>query len=60
MQRQMMFALHGRPSDVEVFKFVLAEKLHKSVAELEACMDVYEYAQWQAFTIARNAVESVR
>ncbi len=55
-----MFALHGRPSDVDAFRFVLAEKLHKSVAELEACMDTYEYAQWQAFTVARSAIESVR
>lgn len=55
----MMFALHGRPSDVDVFQFFLAEKLGKTVGELQE-MPASEYVQWAAYYKAKNAVEGVR
>lgn len=56
----MMFALHGRESEIDAFLFVLAEKLGKTVSELEANMDHLEYTRWQAFFVAKQAMASVR
>lgn len=56
----MMLALHGRDSDIDAFLFTLAEKLGKTVREVEEGMDHMEYVQWQAFYIAKAAIGSVR
>lgn len=55
-----MLALHGRDSDIDAFLFTLAEKLGKTVREVEEGMDHMEYVQWQAFYIAKAAIGSVR
>lgn len=58
-ERAMMFALHGRPSEVDVFAFHLAEKLGKTVEEIDR-MSAVEYLRWQAYYTAKNAIEGVR
>ena len=55
----MMFALHGKPSDVDAFQFFLAEKLCKTICELQD-MPASEYVQWAAYYKAKTAVEGVR
>lgn len=44
----MFLASVAQPSDVEFFRFYLAEKLHKTVSELED-MEYAEYASWQSY-----------
>lgn len=48
MRQQMMLSLHGRPSDVDGFRYFLAMKLGKTVAEMDL-MPVAEYEGWQAY-----------
>ncbi len=55
----MMLSLHGRPSTVDGFAFHLAEKLGKTVTELQD-MDHAEYAAWNAYFVAKQAIEGVR
>lgn len=49
----MILALNGLESDLDAFVFVLAEKLHKTVGEVES-MPRSEYLAWQHYTIARG------
>lgn len=51
--------LNGRQSDVDVFRFILAEKLGRTVAEIDE-MSHAEYVGWIAFHEARNASENMR
>ncbi len=60
IERDFMFALHGRPATVDAFKFMLAEKLHRTVGELEATMSHLEYVQWQAYLTAQGAIREAR
>lgn len=53
-----MLALNGRESDVDAFAFFLAEKLGKTLAEIE---DMYhaEYVAWQAYVKVNNVLKGV-
>lgn len=51
----MMLALHGRETEFDAFVYVLAEKLHKTVGEIEQ-MPHAEYVRWQAYFTAQNAI----
>jgi hypothetical protein len=55
----MMLALHGRPSHVEAFPYQLAERLHKTVSEIEALPHA-ELVGWAAYLTAKQAIEAVR
>ena len=45
--------------ELDVFPFVLAEKLGKTVAELDA-MPHLEYVQWRALWVYRDAIATMR
>lgn len=49
-----MLALNGMASEVEVFWFFLAEKLGKTVHELQQ-MPHAEFVGWQAYYESKNA-----
>lgn len=44
----MFFANVGQPSDVDVFAFYLAEKLGRTLSDLDD-MPASEYASWQSY-----------
>lgn len=50
----MMLAMVGRPSEVDYFHYVLAEKLGKSVAEILEFPNS-EILGWRAYYVSRNA-----
>lgn len=52
----MMLGLHGRPAEVDVFKFYLATQLGKTVEEVDG-MAYSEYVQWAAYYTAKHAIE---
>ncbi len=54
-----MYSLHGRSSDVDGFAYFLGAKLGKTMRELDE-MDHAEYAAWNAYFIAKQAIEGVR
>lgn len=54
-----MLALHDRPASVDPFRFALAERLGKTVAELDD-MPHSEYVQWAAYTKTVNTIREVR
>lgn len=51
----MMLAMNGRESDIDAFRFVLAEKLGRTVAEIDD-MGHDEYVGWQAYFKVKNAL----
>lgn len=51
----MMKALAGAESETDAFAFILAEKLGKTVGELDS-MSHMEYVRWQAYVEARAAI----
>ncbi len=55
----MMLSLHGKTAELDGFMFHLAEKLGKTVRELQD-MEYSEYAQWAAYFEAKQAMEGVR
>lgn len=55
----MVFALNGKESDIEVFDYILAEKLHCHVADLER-MSFVEYSRWHAYCTARGMDATMR
>lgn len=55
----MMLWWCGRPSQVDGFAYYLAHQLHITVAEVHA-MPHQEYVNWQAYFMAKNAVENLR
>lgn len=54
----MMLAMNGRESDIDAFRFVLAEKLGRTVAEIDD-MGHDEYVGWQAYFKVKNALSSM-
>lgn len=54
-----MLALNGAESPLDGFRFFLAEKLGKTVGELDT-MTMEEYVSWQAYYEVRNAVAGMR
>lgn len=52
----MVLALHGQPSETPAFDFVLADRLHKTLAEIRA-MPHDEYVGWAAYIAARGMKE---
>jgi len=54
-----MLGLHGLPSGVDVFPYQLAERLGKTIGEIEA-MPNQELVNWMAYYTAKTAIESVR
>lgn len=54
-----MLSLHGKSAEVDGFQFFLAEKLGKTVGELQD-MEYAEYTQWAAYYEAKHAIEGVR
>lgn len=54
-----MLALCGRPSDVDVFPFYLAEKLGRTVAEINELSHA-EYVGWMAYWESKNATENMK
>jgi len=55
----MIYAVHGMESDVDVFKFMLAEKLHMTVGEVED-MSHMEYVRWSAYLTAKGMQDEAR
>lgn len=43
-------------NDLDPFDFVLAEKLHMTVEDMQDRMSNVEYNQWRAFYVYRNAM----
>lgn len=56
IQQGMLLSMHGRESIVDSFRYTLAEKLGRTVEELEG-MSHREYVGWQAFYMARGSME---
>jgi hypothetical protein len=54
----MMLAMHGKPSEAEAFLYVLAERLHKTVAELRLLPNT-ELQGWQSYFTVKQALEKV-
>lgn len=52
-------ALNGMPSEVDVFPFFLAEKLGKTVSEIEQIGHA-EMVGWQAYYESKNAIEGTK
>ncbi len=59
MRQQMMLSLHGKPSDVDAFRFHLAEKLGCMVADLDR-MTAAEYIGWQAYYEAKASFTNMK
>lgn len=55
----MVYGLNGRESDIEVFDYILAEKLHCHVADLDR-MSYREYSRWHAYYVARGMDATMR
>lgn len=55
----MMLGLHGRESDVQVFHYVLAEKLGKTIGEI-GMMPHAELVAWSAYLKAKDAIQNKR
>lgn len=55
----MMFAMNGWESTVDGFLYVLAERLHKTVAELRALPN-RELVEWQSYFKAQAAIREVQ
>lgn len=49
----MFLSLHGEPSSTDGFLFYLAEKLHKSVADVRG-WPALEIVQWRAYYSVQN------
>ncbi len=56
--RQMFLAMHGQPSEIEGFLFVLAEKLGKSVAEVMQ-FPALEIMQWRSYYTVKHQAEQL-
>lgn len=50
-----MLAMNGRESDVDTFRFYLAEKLGKTAGEIDR-MSNAEYVEWAAYYEVKNAL----
>lgn len=54
----MFLFMHGEPSDVDGFLFVLAEKLGKTVSEI-AQLPAAEILQWQSYLKVKHTLEDL-
>lgn len=54
----MFLAMHGAPSEVDLFLFVLAEKLHKTLGEVGA-MPLEEIVQWRSYLHVKSTLEDL-
>ncbi len=52
-----MLGLNGRATDVDMFSYFLAEKLHMTVEEVEQ-MTHSEYVNWSAYYTVKHALEN--
>ncbi len=53
----MFLAFHGQPTEINMFSYYLAEKLGKTVGEVED-MPFVEYDRWRAFYTVKAALDS--
>jgi hypothetical protein len=54
----MFLAMHGQPSEVDAFLFILAERLHKTVTEIVQ-LPAREIAEWQAYFKVKAQAEDL-
>lgn len=59
MDRAMMLALNGRESDVDPFPYVLAERLHCTLRDIDA-MPWAEYLGWASYMKVKSTIEEQR
>jgi hypothetical protein len=59
MTLQTRFERALMEGDLDPFDFVLAEKLHKTLAEIGA-MSNHEYLRWRAWQVYQAAMEDMR